>query len=147
MNSDVVSVVGSYLCCGYWRWCRMNSWCCNRISDYITLLSSLWQEGFFISKRWLKNSGPSNIPPKVLATGKPSVAFSATWQLAGVAAAHKSRQWALLLPCCHLPFILDKTFICSVLPFFVVEGKQGGVWGVAYSIHTLLSPLLSSLWY
>lgn len=52
----------------------------------------------FTSMRWL-NSGPSDKPAAVVAAAKPSVAFSAVQQLEGLAAAWKSRQWPLLLPC------------------------------------------------
>lgn len=61
--SNAVSVVGSHLPCVCWSCCRRNSWCCNRISDYISLLSSLWHVRVFTSVQvhsvyqcWLKAS-------------------------------------------------------------------------------------------
>lgn len=77
----------------------------------------------FTSKRWVKNSGPSDTPAAALAAGKPSVAFSATQWLAGVAAARNSRQWALLLPCCHLFWI--KPFFVWSYPFLWLRGREG----------------------
>lgn len=121
MISDVVSVVGSHVHCGYWQQCRMNSWC-NRISYYIKLLSSLWHEGFH-SKRWLKNSGPSDTPAAAVAAGKAIVAFSAMWWLVGVAAACNSRQWALLLPCCCLSWI--NPLFAQSYPFLQLKGREG----------------------
>lgn len=133
--SNAVSVVGSHLHCGCWSWCRRNSWCCNRISDYINLLSNPWHTKVFTSKRWLNSSGPSSTP--VLAEGKPIAAFSVSRGGCSPQKQAVDTAPALLL------FDWDGTLIGLVLPFFTIERKREGVWGAVCG--TLPSPLLSSL--
>lgn len=136
MISDVVSAFGSHLRCGYWQWCRMNSWCCNRISDYIAVLSSLWHEGFHLKEvvkkfRCIQHTGSSTSYRQAQC----GLFCHAVFGRGGCSPQEQAAGTAPALPL----FILDKTFVCSVLPFSAVEEKGGGVWEAVCSIHTLLS--------
>lgn len=107
---------------GAGSWCRRNSWCCNRISDYIkSVVQPVTSEGFHL-KDVVKQFRSIQYASAGCRQAQCGIFCHVTVGRGDCSPQEQAVGTAPALPL----FIWDETCICLVLPFFAVEGKKRG---------------------